>query len=102
MAYNLPLREVSLRPRRPIRVPRLTQRHHAARLLFARSHVNWQLREWRPGLFTDESRFLLTQRDVRVPQRVCRSRSEEYMPNAVQEGDRFRQDSVMVWDGISI
>ena len=39
------LREVSLRPRRPVRVPRLTQQHRAARLLFVRSHVNWQLRQ---------------------------------------------------------
>ena len=57
------LREVSLRPIRPIRVPRLTQQHRAARLLFVRSHVNWQLRQWRPVLFTDESRFPLTQHD---------------------------------------
>ena len=28
------LREVSLRPRRPVRVPRLTQQHHAARSVF--------------------------------------------------------------------
>jgi Transposase and inactivated derivatives len=34
------LRELSLRSRRPVRVPRLTQQHRAARLLFAaRSHV---------------------------------------------------------------
>jgi Transposase. len=38
------VKEVSLRPRGPLRVPRLTQQHRAARLLFARSHVNCQLR----------------------------------------------------------
>ena len=51
-------------------------------------------------LFTDESRFPLTQRDGR--QRVWRCHGEQYMPNVVQEGDRFGQGSVMVWGGISI
>jgi Transposase and inactivated derivatives len=56
------LREVSLRPKRPVQVLRLTQQHRATHPLFAR---NWQLRQWRPVLFTDESRFPLTQRDGR-------------------------------------
>ena len=51
------LRGVSLQPRRPVRVPLLTQKHRAARLLFASSHVNWQLRQKSTVLFTDESRF---------------------------------------------
>ena len=37
------LREVSLRPRHPVRMPRLTQQHRAARLLFVRSHFNCQI-----------------------------------------------------------
>jgi hypothetical protein len=51
-------------------------------------------------MFTHVSRFPLTHRDGR--QRVWRRRGEQYMPNVVQEGDRFRQGSVMVWGGISI
>ena len=51
-------------------------------------------------LFRDESRLPLTQRDER--QRVWRSPGEQCMPNGVQEGNRFRQGSVMVWGGISI
>ena len=78
-------------------MPRLTQQDRAARLLFDRSHVNSQLRQLRPVLFTDESRFPPTQRDER--QRVWRRRGEQYMPNVVQEGDRFGQGSVMVWGG---
>ena len=50
-------------------------------------------------LFTDESRFPLTQRDGR--QRVWRRHGEQHMPN-VQEGGRFGQGSVMVWGGINI
>jgi Transposase. len=57
------LSEVSLRPRRPVGESRLTQQLRTARLLFSRSHVYWQLRQRRPVLFTDESRFPLTQSD---------------------------------------
>ena len=78
------LREISLRHKSPVRVSHLTQQHRAARLLFDSSHVNWQLRQWRPVLFTDESRFPPTQRDG--CQRIWRRRGEQYMPN-VEEGD---------------
>jgi hypothetical protein len=54
----------------------------------------------RSVLFIDESRFTLTQRDGH--QHVWRRRGEQYMPNVVQKGDRFGQDCVMVWSGISI
>jgi len=47
------LRGISLRHKSPVRVSHLTQQHRAARLLFDSSHVNWQLRQWRPRLFTD-------------------------------------------------
>jgi Transposase. len=94
------LREVSLRPRLPVRVPRLTEQHRPARLLFIRSHVNWKLRQWRPVLFTDEYRFPLTQRHGR--QHVWRRRNEQYILNVVQEGDRFGQCSVLLWGDISI
>ena len=87
------LREVFLRSRRPVRVLRLTQHHRAAHFLFTRSHVNWQLHQWRTVLFTDESRFPLTQRDGR--QYAWRRRGEQYMANVVQEGDRFGQGSVI-------
>ena len=59
------LREMSLRPRRPLRVPCSTQQHRVARFLFAFSHVKWHLRQWRPLFFTNESRFPLTQRNGR-------------------------------------
>jgi hypothetical protein len=94
------LREVSLRPRRPLQVPLLTQQRRAARRLFVRSHVNWQLCQWRPVLFTDESRFSMTQRYGRL--RVWRRHGEQYMKNVVQEGDQFALGSLMVWGGISI
>jgi Transposase. len=94
------LREMSLWPIRPVQVPCLMQQHRAAFLLFVHSHVNWQLHQWRSVLFTDESKFALTQHDGR--QRVCRCRGEQYMPNVVQEGDRFSQGSVMVLSSVVI
>ena len=51
-------------------------------------------------MFTNEPRFSLTQRDGRHC--VWRRCGEQYMPNVVQEGDQFRQGSVMVWGGIGI
>lgn len=94
------LRESNLRARRPVRKPRLTQRHKIARLNFARQHSEWQLRHWRPVLFTDESRFSITGCDGRV--RVYRRPGERYAAAAVQEVDRFGGGSVMVWGGICV
>ncbi|RZC34341.1 hypothetical protein BDFB_015194, partial [Asbolus verrucosus] len=46
------LREANLRPRRPVRKPRLTRYHKEARIRFAREHIEWQLRHWKRVLFT--------------------------------------------------
>ena len=54
------LASANLRSRRPLRVPRLTRQHIAARLRWAREHINWFLPQWRNVLFSDESRFGLT------------------------------------------
>ncbi len=40
--------------------PVLTARHRGARLAFAIEHQKWQVRHWRPVLFTDENRFTLS------------------------------------------
>jgi transposase len=94
------LKEANFKPRRPVRAPRLTQHHKAARMRFALDHRDWQLRHWTPVLFTDEPRFLLTRCDGRV--RVYRRPGERYTAATVQEVDRFGRGSVMVWAGISI
>ncbi|XP_058251150.1 E3 ubiquitin-protein ligase TRIM69-like [Hemibagrus wyckioides] len=39
--------------------PLLTAWHHGARLAFAIEHQNWQVHQWSPVLYTDESRFTL-------------------------------------------
>jgi transposase len=95
------LKEANLKPRRPVRAPRLTQHHKAARMRFALGHRDWQLRHWTPVLFIDESRFRLTRCDGRV--RVYRRPGERYTAaTAVQEVDRFGRGCVIVWAGISI
>ncbi|CDQ92486.1 unnamed protein product [Oncorhynchus mykiss] len=49
-----------MRARRPQVGVVLTAQHRAGRLAFAREHQDWQIRHWRPVLFTDESRFTLS------------------------------------------
>lgn len=83
-----------------MRKPALTPNHIRLRLNFAREHVIWQLRQWRPILFTDESRFRLTRCDGRV--RVYRRPHERYSAATIQEVEKFGGGSVMVWGGISL
>ena len=59
------LHEGGMRARRPQVGPVLTAQHRAVRLAFAREHQDWQIRHWRPVLFTDESRFTLSTCDRR-------------------------------------
>jgi hypothetical protein len=69
-----------------------------ARLNFAREQRNWD-REWHNVLFTDESRFCLTNNDRR--NRVFRRPGERYNQCAIQQIDNFGGGSVMVWGGIN-
>ena len=94
------LHEAGLRSQRPLHAVPLTAAHHAARLQFAQDHRNWQLRHWRPVLFTDESRYTLSSCDGR--DRTCRRVGERYHPDNIVEHDRFGGGSVMVWGGISL
>lgn len=94
------LHEGGLRAPRPVVGPVLTAQHRRARLAFAIDHQNWQLRHWRPVLFTDESRFNLSTCDRR--ERVWRCRGERYAACNIIQHDRFGGGSVMVWGGISL
>lgn len=94
------LHEGGMRARRPLVGPVLTAQHRAARLAFAREHQNWQVRHWRPVLFTDESRFTLSTCDRR--ERVWRRRGERNAACNIIQHDRFGGGSVMVWGGISL
>lgn len=93
------LHEAGLRSRRPcIRIP-LTRTHTQARLDWAMDHVGWTRQDWRPVLFTDESRFCLDYTDRRA--RVWRRPGERFHAANIAEHDRYGGGSVMVWGGIS-
>ena len=93
------LHEANLRARPPAVRPPSTPRHRAARLEFARDHSHWQLRHFRPILFTDESKFCLDFHDGR--RRVWRQRNERFTDCCIAEHDKFGGGSVIVWAGIS-
>uniref|UniRef100_A0A8C7ILZ4 Transposase n=1 Tax=Oncorhynchus kisutch TaxID=8019 RepID=A0A8C7ILZ4_ONCKI len=94
------LHEGGMRARLPQVGVVLTAQHRAGRLAFAGEYQDWQIRHWRPVLFTDESRFTLStcDRSDRVWRR-CRERSAAC--NILQH-DWFGGGSVMVWGGISL
>uniref|UniRef100_A0A8C7R2V7 Transposase Tc1-like domain-containing protein n=1 Tax=Oncorhynchus mykiss TaxID=8022 RepID=A0A8C7R2V7_ONCMY len=94
------LREGGMRARRPQVGVVLTAQHRAGRLAFAREHQDWQIRHWRPVLFTDESRFTLSTCDRR--DKVWRRRGERSAACNILQHDRFGGGSVMVWGGISL
>uniref|UniRef100_A0A8K9UYV5 Tc1-like transposase DDE domain-containing protein n=1 Tax=Oncorhynchus mykiss TaxID=8022 RepID=A0A8K9UYV5_ONCMY len=71
----------------------LTAQHRAGHLAFAREHQDWQIRHWRPVLFTDESSFTLS---------TCDRRGEHSTACNILQHDRFGGGSVMVWGGISL
>ncbi|WAQ94934.1 TCB2-like protein [Mya arenaria] len=78
-----------IRARRPYTGQIMTQRHLAARMLWARRHLVWSRAEWIRVLFTDESRF-----------RVYRRKNERFADCCIVEKNRFGGGSVMVWGGI--
>lgn len=88
-----------LHARKPAVRPPLTADHRNRRLQFGRDHVNWRVRNLRPVLFTDESRFCLDFNDGR--RRVWRQKNERFKNCCVAEHDRFGGGSIMVWGGIS-
>ena len=70
------LRARDLRNCRPAQVPVLTRRHRLPRLQRARNHANWNWRQWHTVVFTDKSRFCVSNADGRV--RVWRRRGERF------------------------
>lgn len=82
-----------------VRVP-LTQRHRQARMAFCRNHQRWNRQQWGRVLYTDESRFTLSNSDAR--RRVWRRVGERYADACIQEHDRHGGGSVMVWAGFHL
>ncbi|GFU68536.1 transposable element Tcb2 transposase [Trichonephila clavipes] len=57
------LTEVGLRSRRPLRRLPLTPHHRQCRLDFCRPRATWSVTDWRRVIFSDESRFSLSDDD---------------------------------------
>uniref|UniRef100_A0A3B4DMX9 Tc1-like transposase DDE domain-containing protein n=1 Tax=Pygocentrus nattereri TaxID=42514 RepID=A0A3B4DMX9_PYGNA len=94
------LHEDGMRARHPQMGVLLKAQHHAGCLEFAREHQDWQICNWCPVIFTDESRFTLSTCDRR--DRVWRRRGERSAACNILQHDRFGSGSVMVWGGISL
>ncbi|GFT53976.1 HTH_Tnp_Tc3_2 domain-containing protein [Trichonephila clavipes] len=60
------LTEVGLRSRRPLRRLPLTPHHRQCRLDFCRPRATWSVTDWRRVIFSDESRFSLSNDDHRT------------------------------------
>lgn len=94
------LHETELHSRVPAICLPLTPRHRRARSAFCRQHQRWNRQQWGRVLFTDESRFTMSNSDAR--RRVWRRVGERYIDACVQEHDRYGGGSVMVWGGFHL
>ena len=92
------LDEGNLRSRRPCIRILLTPNHRRVRYEWPMDHVRWTLGDWRPVLFTDESRYCLDFTDRRA--RVGRRPGERLHADNIAEHDRYGGGSVMVCGGM--
>ncbi|GFX54496.1 HTH_Tnp_Tc3_2 domain-containing protein [Trichonephila clavipes] len=77
------LTEVGLRSRRPLRRLPLTPHHRQCRLDFRRPRATWSVTDWRRVIFSDESRFSLSDDDHRT--RVWRRTGQRSDPAFIVE-----------------
>ncbi|GFV41570.1 transposable element Tc1 transposase [Trichonephila clavipes] len=92
------LTEVGLRSRRPLRRLPLTPHHRQCRLDFCRPRATWSVTDWRRVIFSDESRFSLSDDDHRT--RVWRRTGQRSDPafiverhTAISQGAIYQQDN---------
>ncbi|KAK7109583.1 hypothetical protein V1264_013599 [Littorina saxatilis] len=86
--------------RRPARRTLLTAQHRQQRLQWGHQHLNWNQRQWRDILFTDESRYCISHADGRI--RVWRRRNQRYAANNILQHNAWGGPSVMIWGGIGL
>ena len=89
------LHEDRLRARRPATGVILNRQHRRARLEFALEHQNWQLAEWSNILFTNESRYTVSNNDGRM--RVWRRQGQRFAACNMLEVDSYGGGAVVVW-----
>ncbi|GFU63790.1 transposable element Tcb1 transposase [Trichonephila clavipes] len=93
------LTEVGLRSRRPLRRLPLTPHHRQCRLDFCRPRATWSVTDWRRVIFSDESRFSLSDDDHRP--RVWRRTGQRSDPAFIVERHTAISQGVTVWGAIS-
>ncbi|GFV42741.1 hypothetical protein TNCV_840961 [Trichonephila clavipes] len=93
------LTEVGLRSRRPLRRLPLTPHHRQCRLDFCRPRATWTVTDWRRVIFSDESRFSLSDDDHRT--RVWRRTGQRSDPAFIVERHTAISQGVTVWGAIS-
>jgi hypothetical protein len=93
------LKEVNLIAKKPATGPILTALHERNRLSFFLNHQLWNERYWDSVLFTNESRFQISNNDCHVL--VLRRPGERYVQCNIRGVDKFGRRSLMVWGGIS-
>ncbi|GFW10395.1 transposable element Tcb2 transposase [Trichonephila clavipes] len=91
------LRGGGLYARRPVVCVPLTRQHRTALFKWYREHHNRTEQDWACVLFSDESRFSLSS-DCRRQLILCES-GTAYLPENIQEKDRYPTCSIMVWAG---
>ena len=94
------LRNGGLHCRRPVVRPILTPRHRQQRLQWTQNRQHWTWRQWRTVLFSDESRFCISNGDGRI--RIWRRAGERYADHNVMEVDTWGGPSVMIWGAIAL
>ncbi|GFT49335.1 HTH_Tnp_Tc3_2 domain-containing protein [Trichonephila clavipes] len=92
------LTEVGLRSRRPLRRLPLTPHHRQCRLDFCRPRATWSVTDWRRVIFSDESRFSLSDDDHRT--RVWRCTGQRSDPAFIVERHTAISQGVTVWGAI--
>ncbi len=70
------LKQMGYSSRRPHRVPLLSAKNRKRRLQLTQAHQNWTIEDWKNVVWSDESRFLLRNSDVRV--RIWRKEHETH------------------------
>lgn len=86
--------------RRPERCIPLTAAHRRHRLQWCQEHKDWTSNQWSHVLFTDESRFSLSNDSHR--QLIWREVGTRFHPTNIRERDRWGGPGVLVWGGIML
>ncbi|GFU90990.1 transposable element Tcb2 transposase [Trichonephila clavipes] len=84
--------------RRPAVCILITSAHKRARLNWSLKHQHWSVGEWANVMFSDESRFSLSNDSRRV--KIWRERETRFELRNITERHYFPSSGVMVWAGI--